>query len=167
MSKPAEPRRAVSMKLQRDLALAQLADAMRALGLIPVDASPEFELDHDPALCLRPVDPETGKHIPPQHEPSCLIWRTKEAHDRKTNGPGGERRITTLGSDKHTKSRVDRLSEAHAETQRKLLSIEPKVPKPPGKIRSARFAPPKDKRRPATDPLAKSLPRRRSLYGEA
>lgn len=167
MSKPAEPRRAVPMKVQRDLALAQLADAMRKLGLVPVDAAPEFELDHDPALCLRPVDPETGKHIPPQHEPSCLIWRTKEAHDRKTNGPGGERRITTAGSDKHLKVKLDRLSEAHVETRQKLLSVEPRAPKPPGKIRSAGFAPPKDRRRPATAPLEKALPRRRSLYGEA
>lgn len=167
MSKPAEPRRAVSMKLQRDLALAQLADAMRQLGMIPVDATPEFELDHDPALCLRPIDPETGQHIPPQHEPSCLIWRTKEAHDRKTNGPGGERRVTTAGSDKHLKSKIDRLSEAHVETRKKLLSVEPPPPRPPSRMQGAGFSPPKDKRRPATDALEKALPPRRSLYGEA
>lgn len=167
MSKPTEPRRAVPMKLQRDRALALAADLMRKLGMVPVDAEPEFELDHDPALCLRPVDPKTGQHIPPQHEPSCLIWRTKEAHDRKTNGPGGERRITTAGSDKHLKDKLGRLSEAHIETRQKLLSVEPRAPKPPGKIRSAGFAPPKEKRRPATGPINKSLPARRSLYGEA
>lgn len=140
MSKPAEPRRAVSMKLQRDLALAQLADAMRALGLIPVDAAPEFELDHDPALCLRPVDPETGKHIPPQHEPSCLIWRTKEAHDRKTNGPGGEKRITNAGSDKHIAAKGGRLARRHEEMRRLLLLPEPREPKPPSRLRSGPMA---------------------------
>lgn len=140
MSKAAEPRRAVPMKVQRDLALAQLADAMRKLGMIPVDASPEFELDHDPALCLRPVDPETGRHIPPQHEPSCLIWRTKEAHDRKTNGPGGEKRITNAGSDKHIAAKGGRLAKRHEEMRRRMLSSEPREPKQPSRLRSGLMA---------------------------
>lgn len=35
------------------------------------------------------------------------------------------------------------------------------------KLKSRGFAPPKEKRRPATAPLNKILPRRRPLYGEA
>jgi hypothetical protein len=91
----AEPRRAVPMKLQRDKALELCADLMRKLGMVPVDAKVEFDLDHDPALGLRDVDPATGHHVPHQHEPSCLIWRPKARHTEKTRGRGA----TTAGSD--------------------------------------------------------------------
>lgn len=117
--RPAEPRRAVPMRVQRDLALQLVADLMRKLGMVPVDVPVEFELDHTPALCLREIDPVTGQHIPHQHDPSCLIWRTKEAHAVKTHGPGGERRITTAGSDQHARRKADRLAENEAQ-RRKL-----------------------------------------------
>lgn len=118
-SRPAEPRRAVPMRVQRDLALQLAADLMRKLGMVPVDVPVEFELDHTPALCLREVDPTTGEHIPHQHDPSCLIWRTKEAHAVKTHGPGGEKRITTAGSDQHAWRKAGRLAENEAQ-RRKL-----------------------------------------------
>lgn len=121
-NRPAEPRRAVPMKTQRDLALQLAADLMRKLGMVPVDVPVEFELDHTPALCLRDIDPVTGQHIPHQHDPSCLIWRTKEAHAVKTHGPGGERRITTAGSDRHSRDKADRLAEAEAATERRRLA---------------------------------------------
>lgn len=114
MAREAEPRRAVPMKLQRDKALELCADLMRKLGLVAVDAEVAFELDHDPALVLRPVDPATGQHIPHQHDPRGLVWMTKEAHDRKTNGRGGERRVTTAGSDKHLAAKLSRLAEKQA-----------------------------------------------------
>ena len=69
MPRSAEPRRAVPMRLQRDKALELCADLMRKLGMVAVDAEVAFELDHDPALVLRPVDPATGHHIPHQHDP--------------------------------------------------------------------------------------------------
>ena len=118
------------MKLQRDKALELCADLMRKLGLVAVDAEVAFELDHDPALVLRPVDPATGQHIPHQHDPKCLIWRTREAHDRKTNGPGGERRVTTAGSDKHTAAKLDRLTEQQAELRARMLAPRQRDPEP-------------------------------------
>ena len=112
MPRAAEPRRAVPMRLQRDKALELAASLMRKLGLVPVDAEVAFELDHDPALCLRPVDPANGQHIPHQHDPSCLIWRTKEAHARKTRGTGATTAGSDVGEDRKTrqlvKARVER-----------------------------------------------------------
>lgn len=136
MARSAEPRRAVPMRLQRDKALELCADLMRKLGMVAVDAEVAFELDHDPALVLRPVDPETGQHIPHQHDPRHLVWMTKEAHDRKTNGRGGERRVTTLGSDKHLAAKLDRLSDGEREFRARLLSRDPDERQPsrrPGK----------------------------------
>ncbi len=129
MPRSAEPRRAVPMKLQRDKALELCADLMRKLGMVAVDAEVAFELDHDPALVLRPVDPATGHHIPHQHDPRGLVWMTKEAHDRKTNGRGGERRVTTLGSDKHLAAKLDRLSDDEREFRARCLARDPGEPR--------------------------------------
>ena len=35
----------------------------------------------------------------------------RDCHDKKTNGPGGEKRITTAGSDKHIARKTKRLAE--------------------------------------------------------
>lgn len=175
--RPAEPRRAVPMKLQRDLALQLVADLMRKLGMVPVDVLVEFELDHTPALCLRQVDPTTGEHIPHQHDPSCLIWRTKEAHAVKTHGPGGEKRITTAGSDGHSRRKADRLAEADAE-HRLAVAKAAEVMGEPDPATRASTRPlaggrPLEGGRPlpgaapahrATSPLKKTLPPHRGLF---
>ena len=56
---------------------------------------------------------------------------TKEAHDRKTNGRGGERRVTTLGSDKHLAAKLDRLSDEEREFRARCLSRDPGEPRQP------------------------------------
>lgn len=98
---------------------AKLHAALRQLGFEPH----EVELDHDPALCLRPVDPATGDTIPPASDPRYLVWRPKAEHALKTHGPGGERRITTAGSDRHTAAKIDRLAERQAEFERQRAAL--------------------------------------------
>ncbi len=173
----AEIRRAVPMRIQRDLALQLVADLMRKLGMVPVDVPVEFELDHTPALCLREIDPVTGEHIPHQHDPSCLIWRTKEAHAVKTHGPGGEKRITTAGSDGHSRRKADRLAEADAEHRLAVAKASESMTEPEPAMRAP--ARPLAGGRPleggkplpgaapahrATKPLTKRLPPPRDLY---
>jgi hypothetical protein len=59
------------------------------------------QLDHDPALILRKLNPRTGKYTPDANDPNYLIYREKADHQKKTSGrnPGASRTITTKGSD--------------------------------------------------------------------
>lgn len=147
MPRSAEPRRAVPMRVQRDRALALCADLMRKLGMVPVDAEVAFELDHDPALCLRPIDPTTGQHIPPQHEPSCLIWRTKEQHALKTRGRGATTAGSDVGEDRKTRQLVEaRIERGEAAADDPDLAPwapnQNRRPKPPKRVWPKRSFPP-------------------------
>lgn len=126
MTRKAEPRRAVPMKTQRDLALAQLADAMRKLGMVPVDTDIEWQLDHYPALCHRQVDEATGQHIPHQHDTQYLVWMTKEAHARKTHGNGA----TTKGSDVGDNAHNKRVAQREVEHREAVAAKSPAAPAP-------------------------------------
>lgn len=123
-----EPRRAVPMRLQRDLALKLCADLMRKLGMIPVEVDPAFELDHVPALALRPVD-ANGHHVPHQHDPAHLVWMTKEAHAAKTFGTGA----TTRGADAGDIAHARRLTAKEAEFRARLLAKDRGDPPPPSR----------------------------------
>lgn len=138
-----EPRRTVPMRVQRDAALALCADLMRKLGMIPVEVTPQFELDHVPALALRAVDPATGKHVPHQHDPAHLVWMTKEAHAAKTFGTGA----TTRGADAGDIAHGRRLTKKHQEFCANLLRKEAGEPKPPGSIRTRPRKPAEPQRR--------------------
>lgn len=94
------PRPHISMKLQRDVALIQL-------GLDPATA----ELDHDPALGLRPICTVTGDYIPPANDPRHLVWRDPVGHAKKTRGG----KATTAGSDVHLIAKGKRLRRAQTE----------------------------------------------------
>lgn len=152
----AEKRRAVPMKLQRDLALKLCADLMRQAGMVPVEVTPRFDLDHVPALALRDFDPATGEHRPHQHDPAHLVWMTKEAHAAKTFGNGA----TTRGADAGDIAHHRRLSAKEMQFRARLLAkdhgTEPPEPKRKHKIPR----PPKRQAKPqrtATRPLAKPL----------
>ena len=60
----------------------KLAAALFALGLDPKTT----EFDHDPALGLRPVDPETGDTVPAANDPKHIVPRARAAHRHKTVG---------------------------------------------------------------------------------
>jgi hypothetical protein len=109
--------------------MVKLHAALYQLGFEPH----EVELDHDPALALRPIDPETGDTIPPANDPKALIWRPKAEHREKTFGRGGEKRITTAGGDIHAIAKARRLSKEHEEFRRRLTEKPPREERPKSK----------------------------------
>lgn len=175
MARTAEPRRTPPVGKQLAAAKRQIAELMKRCGMVPVEMPVEdvsLDLDHDPALGLRDVCPKTGQHIPHQHDSRYLVFRPVANHAVKTRGSGATTAGSDIGEMRKTRQLVEKRVE-RGEVAPDDPSIAPWAPKPDRyqtpkqKIRSAGFAPPKDKPRPATAPLNKSLPRRRSLYGEA
>ena len=94
----------------------KLKAALIQLGL----GDEKIEWDHDPALESRPWDPIVGDTIPPANDPNFIKPMTEFDHDKKTNGPGGTKRITTKGSDTHNRKRARDLQESHAEHLRRM-----------------------------------------------
>lgn len=175
MTRAAEPRRTPPVGKQLAAAKRQIAELLKRCGMAPVEVPVEeieLQCDHDPALGLRDVCPKTGQHIPHQHDDRYLVFRLVEGHAVKTRGSGATTAGSDIGEMRKTRQLVEKRVE-RGEIAPDDPSIAPWAPTPgkyePPKreIRSAGFAPPKDKLRPATDPLSKSLPARRSLYGEA
>jgi hypothetical protein len=70
-----------------------------------------YQLDHDPALILRPFNKRTGKYTPDANDPHFLVYRRKDDHLQKTTGrkPGAERTVTIKGSDIGLKTKFARL----------------------------------------------------------
>ena len=68
-----------------------------------------IQFDHDPAIELRPRNEAGDDTVPPMNSQRHIVALDRDHHDRKTNGPGGERRITTRGSDNHNARRIARL----------------------------------------------------------
>lgn len=102
---------------------AQLHAALRQLGFEPH----EVELDHSPALVLREWDDEAQDTVPPASDPRFLIWRPKAEHAAKTFGHGGEKRITTAGSDIGNAAKVKRIEKDPAggeEFRRRILETK-------------------------------------------
>lgn len=175
MTRAAEPRRTPPVGKQLAAAKRQIAELMKRCGMVPVEMPVEdvaLDLDHDPALGLRDVCPKTGQHIPHQHDDRYLVFRPVANHAVKTRGSGATTNGSDVGEMRKTRQLVEKRVE-RGEVAPDDPSIAPWAPRPDRyqppkqKIRNAGFAPPKDRRRPATDPLAKSLPARRSLYGDA
>lgn len=95
-----------------------------ALGFAPGD----IEWDHTPPLALREWDEKAGDFIPPQNDPKFITITLKASHRAKTFGPGGERRITTAGSDIHAIAKVRRIAKDPSggeEFRRRLLARPP------------------------------------------
>ena len=102
------------------------------LGHLPAGA----QLDHDPALILRPFNERTGKYTPDANDPAYLIYRDPADHLQKTTGrkPGAERTITTKGSDIGLKTKFARLERKSKRKPRTTIT-----PKGYGKIPSRQF----------------------------
>jgi hypothetical protein len=101
---------------------------MRQLGL----AGKKVNWDHRPPVESRQFDTVTRDTIPPFFDPAHLEAITDEEHDKRTHGPGGEKRITTAGSDAGNRRKVRHLIADQEEFVRKLLA------KRPGRRRSRR-----------------------------
>lgn len=107
----------------------KLIAALRRMGL----TIEQVQFDHNPALALRPINPETGDTIPPANDPEHIDLLLITEHKSKTFGKGGEKRVTTAGSDIHAIARMKRLEEQHEEARRRMLAKatgdEPEQPK--------------------------------------
>lgn len=115
------PRPSIPIKIKLQVALRQLS---LTLG------DKILQLDHDPALELREFDPSTGKYTPDANDPDYLIWRGEGDHDKKTHGPGGEKRITTKGSDNHTREHREAVSASEQKWRESMLKKgKPVVPR--------------------------------------
>lgn len=84
------------------------------LGHLPEGA----QLDHNPALILRPFNERTGKYTPDANDSAFLFYCDKELHLQKTTGrkPGAERTITTKGSDIGLKTKFAKLERKARQT---------------------------------------------------
>lgn len=85
----------------------------------------EIHFDHRPALINREVNAEGTDYIPPQLDPEYLhaIHKTP-CHKVRTAGPGGEKRITTAGSDIHTRDKTRRLRDKRLEREAELKKVQ-------------------------------------------
>lgn len=108
--------------------LVKLHAALLQLGLEPH----EVELDHDPALALRPIDPETGDTIPPANDPRYLVWRTKADHAVKTTGrKGGSRKGDQANGDIQRVAKVKRILQRNNTDPDKPLRQKRTIPSRP------------------------------------
>jgi hypothetical protein len=77
----------------------------------------DTHFDHRPPLETRKFDTSAWDTIPPANDPAHIEAITVEQHDRRTNGPGGTRRITTRGSDTGERARTRNIRRSHDEHQ--------------------------------------------------
>lgn len=89
----------------------------------------DVQFDHRPAVINRPVNEDGTDYVPAQLDPEFIYPRCISCHDKRTNGPGGEKRITTAGSDKHIAAKTRRLAEqrepsAPVEEERRLPPVD-------------------------------------------
>ena len=92
-----------------------------ASGEVLTDAR-KVRFDHRPPLQDRPWNPDADDFDPPQNDPAYIEAIATEEHDRRTFGPGGEKRITTRGSDLREAARTRALTEAEASFRARLLA---------------------------------------------
>lgn len=114
MDKPPEKRRAVPLEVRLKVALRQLIEAWRASGRLQPGET--IELDHIPALIRRAHNPRTGHHIPHQHDPDALAYKTRSEHKLKTHGNGA----TNRGSDRGEHAKTQRLEEKREAREREI-----------------------------------------------
>lgn len=96
----------------------KLIAALRRMGL----TIEQVQFDHNPALGLRPFDPVAGDTIPPANDPNYIELLLVSEHKEKTFGKGGEKRVTTAGSDIGNIAKVRRLTKAQEEARRRMLA---------------------------------------------
>lgn len=75
------------------------------------------DYDHRPALWERKFDTDKNDTIPAANDPKFIepLARGRGSeHDVRTHGRGGEKRLTTLGSDSHRRAKARRIPEKFA-----------------------------------------------------
>ncbi|WP_449411041.1 hypothetical protein [Methylobacterium komagatae] len=109
-----------------------------------------LQFDHRPALVNRPVSDDGSDYVPAQLDPEYIEPLHLKCHDTRTNGPGGEKRITTAGSDKHVAAKTKRLAEQRLAPPREEVEAPASTQRP----RPSGFPPAQRKGR-ASKPLDK------------
>lgn len=99
----------------------QVAVLLRQLGL----EGKKVEFEHRPALWERRFDTVTRDTIPPSQDPAHIYALTAEAHDVATHGRGGEKRITTAGSDSGNRAKLRALTADQEDFVRRILAKRP------------------------------------------
>lgn len=164
MTREAEKRRTPPLEVRLQVALRQLVEAWRAMGRLEPHEPVRLELDHIPALVLRAVDPTTGHHIPHQHDPDALAYKTVAEHKLKTHGNGATNRGSDRGEAIKTRHLEEKRLAREAKAAEAAKLISPNSPnnhnsdiaefaelpnsKPKRPIRSANRWPPKKVRPP-------------------
>lgn len=95
------------------------------LGFTDEEISGGIQWDHEPALALRFVNPETGEMEPHPNDPHFLRPLANQNHRFKSCGRRGEKRVTSAGSDVHKVAKLKRLTADQEEMRRRLLAKEP------------------------------------------
>ncbi len=116
----------------------KLHSALLLLGYSDEQIASGIQWDHFPAITLRSFDEATGQLVPAVNDPHYIRPLLKPAHDVKTFGPGGERRITSAGGDIHAAAHTRRLGRKEAEFRARLLAKATGTEPPPTK-RKARI----------------------------
>lgn len=118
-----------TIRQERDALLWQFMGCTRA----------DVDLDHSPALVRRDYDEATGEFTPAACDPRHLVFMRRGDHKVKTFGPGGERRITTAGSDVAARGKTRDLIEKEEAFQARCLARKAGDPKPKSKWASRPF----------------------------
>lgn len=82
----------------------------------------KIHYDHRPALWERKFDTDAWDTIPPANDPQHIEALAIDAHDKRTHGPGGEKRITTAGSDSGRRAKGKRLDKWIEDFERYCLN---------------------------------------------
>jgi hypothetical protein len=88
--------------------------------------------DHRPPASERKFDTDAWDTIPPFHDPAHIEAITVAAHNKRSNGPGGTKRIHTAGSDAGNRRKARNVAAAqveHADAMAAKASGRPR-PKP-------------------------------------
>jgi hypothetical protein len=112
-------RRVAPLAVRLDVALRQLREAWG----VPPDT--KLQLDHTPALGLRPVNAAGTDYDPPQHDPRHLEYLRQEGdHDMKTTGRvGASKRLGLTGNgDQSRIAKCERIDAKKLAAAAKLLA---------------------------------------------
>lgn len=112
-----------------------------------------LQFDHRPAIINRPVNEDGTDYVPAQLDPEFIEPLHIDCHDIRTNGPGGEKRITTAGSDKHVAAKTKRLAEQRMAPPRE--EAEEPAPSPFSSRQRPSGFPPAQRKGKASRPLEK------------
>lgn len=100
----------------------KLHSALLLLGYSDEQIASGIQWDHFPAITLRTFDEATGQLVPAVNDPHFIRPMLKPAHDIKTFGPGGEKRITSAGGDIHASAHTKRLERQQADFRARMLA---------------------------------------------